>query len=346
MTAAEDKRLLIEELLRERILVLDGAMGTAIQARELTAADFGGEAFEGCNEHLNLTRPDVIEAIHRDHLEAGADIIETNTFGSSALVLAEYPPLQMKAHEISVAAARLARRVADEFSTADRPRFVAGSMGPTTKAISVTGGVTFEELLGTFFDQAQALVEGGVDYLLIETAQDTRNIKAAVMGCRAAFDRLGREVPVAVSGTIEPMGTMLAGQTADALAVSLEHVDLLYLGLNCATGPDFMTDHLRAIAEIAHTRIACVPNAGLPDEDGNYLESPEMIARVLERFVDEGWLNLVGGCCGTTGAHIRALAKMVEGKAARSLPTEHATRVSGLETVEFTEDGGVLFVGV
>jgi 5-methyltetrahydrofolate--homocysteine methyltransferase len=335
----------IREELAKRILCLDGAMGTAIHAFDLSADDFGGEAFEGCNEQLNLTRPDVIEAIHGKHLEAGADIIETNTFGSTSLVLAEYPPLQEQAHEITLVAAQIARRVADRYATTERPRFVAGSMGPTTKAISVTGGVTFEELVATFGEQAEALVEGGVDYLLIETAQDTRNIKAALLGTEEAFARLGRRVPVAVSGTIEPMGTMLAGQTAEALAVSLEHVDLLYLGLNCATGPDFMTDHLRALSELSRTATACVPNAGLPDEDGHYLESPAMIARVLERFVDEGWLNLVGGCCGTTDEHIAELARMVEGKRPRTPPSYDRTFFSGLEAVEAEESNRPLLVG-
>ncbi|MHC4953147.1 MAG: methionine synthase [Planctomycetota bacterium] len=335
----------IAEELSHRILCLDGAMGTAIQARDLAAADFGGEHFDGCNEQLNLTRPDVIEAIHREHLEAGADILETNTFGSTSLVLAEYPPLHEQAHAITLAAAKIARAVADTVSTEDRPRFVAGSMGPTTKAISVTGGVTFEALRETFGDQAQALVEGGVDYLLIETAQDTRNIKAALLGCHAAFERAGRRVPIAVSGTIEAMGTMLAGQTADALAVSVMHEDLLYLGLNCATGPDFMTDHLRAISELAKTRTAVVPNAGLPDEDGNYLETPEMITTVMERFVNHGWLNLVGGCCGTTPAHIRSLAQMVRGKQPRVLPAYRRTLFSGMETVAVEEDTRPLLVG-
>jgi len=335
----------IEQALQQRILCLDGAMGTAIQARDLTAEDFGGEAFDGCNENLNLTRPDVIEAIHRAHLEAGADIIETNTFGSAAIVLAEYPPLHERAHEITLAGATIARRAADALSTAERPRFVAGCMGPTTKAISVTGGVTFDELVRTFGEQAEALVRGGVDYLLIETSQDTRNIKAALIGCHAAFERRGKRVPVAVSGTIEPMGTTLAGQTADALAVSLQHEDLLYLGLNCATGPDFMTDHLRALSELVKTRTACVPNAGLPDEDGHYLESPQMVAGVLERFVDEGWINLVGGCCGTTEAHTAALAAMVAGKPPRSVPSYDRTLLSGLEMVELEEDNRPLLVG-
>ncbi|MHC4958523.1 MAG: homocysteine S-methyltransferase family protein, partial [Planctomycetota bacterium] len=335
----------IRDELGKRILCLDGAMGTAIQAYDLDAADFAGDAFEGCNEQLNLTRPDVIEEIHEKHLAAGADIIETNTFGSTDLVLAEYPPLQEQAHEITLVATQIARRVADRFSTDEQPRFVAGSMGPTTKAISVTGGVTFEQLVATFGGQAAALTEGGADYLLIETAQDTRNIKAALLGAEAAFERLGRRIPVAVSGTIEPMGTMLAGQTAEALAVSLEHVDLLYLGLNCATGPDFMTDHLRALSELCKTATACVPNAGLPDEDGHYLESPAMVSRVLERFCDEGWLNVVGGCCGTTEEHVAELARMIRGKPPRAIPAYDRTFFSGLEAVEAEESNRPLLVG-
>src|SRR5690606_29294252 len=201
---AMERSELLRRLMRERILVLDGAMGTALQAKGLSASDFGGEAFEGCNEHLNLTRPDVIEEIHRGYLEAGADIIETNTFGSTSIVLREYPPLHEKAAEITREGARIARRVADAYSTPGRPRFVAGSMGPTTKAISVTGGVTFEELEEAYFEQARALIEGGVDYLLIETAQDTRNVKAALLGCWRAQEATGVAVPVAVSGTIEP----------------------------------------------------------------------------------------------------------------------------------------------
>ena len=336
---------LLDELLGERVLCLDGAMGTAIQGVNLTATDFGGEAFEGCNENLVLTRPDVIESIHRGYLEAGADIVETNTFGSTSLVLAEYPPLDKKAYEITRAAAEIARRAADALSTKDRPRFVAGAMGPTTKAISVTGGVTFEGLIDTFQDQARALIDGGADYLLIETCQDTRNIKAALLGIDGAFRDAGFEVPVAVSGTIEPMGTMLAGQAVDALVASLMNRKLLYLGLNCATGPEFMTDHIRGLAELAMTRVACVPNAGLPDEDGNYLETPQMIAAVIQRFADHGWLNLVGGCCGTTSPHIRALADVAAKAKPRKIPGYSRTLVSGVEMLEVDEDKRPVIVG-
>ena len=222
---------------------------------------------------------------------------------------------------------------------------MAGSIGPTTKAISVTGGVTFDELVETFTGQARALIEGGADYLLIETCQDTRNIKAAVLGCQAASAALGLAVPIAVSGTIEPTGTMLAGQGVEALHTSLMHLDLLYIGLNCATGPAFMTDHIRALAELARTRVACVPNAGLPDEDGRYLETPRLVAQVIERFVEHGWLNLVGGCCGTGPEHVRALAAAVAGRPPRVVPTWRRSFVSGIDNQEVEESNRPLLVG-
>ncbi|MCW5964726.1 MAG: homocysteine S-methyltransferase family protein, partial [Bryobacterales bacterium] len=267
--------------LKQKILVIDGAMGTMIQERNLGPDDFGGADLEGCNENLVLTRPDVVEEIHLAYLRAGADIVETNTFGATPLVLAEYA-LETKAFDVNFEAARIARKAADALSTADRPRFVAGSMGPTTKAITVTGGVTFPELQQNFYEQAKALWQGGVDILLLETCQDTRNVKAGLL----AIGRLKRELgldrlPVMVSGTIEPMGTMLAGQNAESLWVSIAHQDLLSVGLNCATGPEFMTDHIRTLHEHAHTCISCYPNAGLPNEDGLYLETPESLARQL-----------------------------------------------------------------
>jgi len=336
----------LRELLNERILVIDGAMGTQIQDRALTATDFGGEEFEGCNEYLNLTRPDVIRAIHEDYLKAGADIVETNSFGSTALVLAEYPPLDKQAYAITRRAAELARSAADALSTSEWPRFVAGAMGPTTKAISVTGGVTFKQLIHDFREQARALVDGGADYLLLETSQDTRNIKAGLLGIHQLFDEYGYRIPVAISGTIEPMGTMLGGQTVEALVTSLDHVDLLYFGLNCATGPDFMADHIRAAAQMACCPIACVPNAGLPDENGQYLETAQMISRTLGRFIDAGWLNLVGGCCGTTPVHISALATMVKGLSPRKLPGPPETlNLSGLEHTELDDTSRPMIVG-
>jgi len=333
------------ELLETRIAVLDGAMGTMLQQQHLTAADFGGPALEGCNEHLVKTRPGVVLGIHRAYLEAGADIVETNSFGGTRIVLAEYH-LEEQAHELNRAAAELARRAADEYTTAERPRFVAGSMGPTTKAITVTGGVTFAELRQNFHDQALALVEGGADLLLVETCQDTRNVKAALLGIRDLERALGRKVPVLISGTIEPTGTMLAGQTAEAFWVSIAHFAPLAVGLNCATGPEFMTDHIRTLAEMAACRVSCYPNAGLPDEDGKYLETPDTLAAQLERFVQNGWLNIVGGCCGTTAAHIRALTQMVEGKKPRVVPApQHRAFYAGIDVVEAEESARPLIVG-
>jgi 5-methyltetrahydrofolate--homocysteine methyltransferase len=339
-----ERTRLLEEVLAERILVLDGATGTAIQAHHLTAEDFGGAALEGCNENLVFTRPDVVLDIHRGYLEAGADIIETNTFGGTPIVLAEYG-LQDLAIKQNETAARLARQATAEYSTARRPRFVAGSIGPTTKSISVTGGVTFDELINAFHDQAIGLVTGGADILLVETQLDTRNAKAALIGIWKVFDELSVRVPVMVSGTIEVMGTMLAGQTAEAFAVSLAHAGLLSIGLNCATGPELMTDHVRSIAAIAQTRVSCVPNAGLPDDEGIYLETPETFAATLERFIDHGWLNLVGGCCGTTAAHIRAVAQMVEGKRPRAWQPHHRSLFSGIDFVEASDDQRPLIVG-
>ena len=342
----KDRTLELKNLMQERLLVLDGAMGTMLQQVNLTAQDFGGPALEGCNENLLLTRPDVILEIHRKYYQAGSDIVETNTFGATPLVLAEYG-LQAQTELINKTAAQLAVKAAREFTTAQKPRFVAGSMGPTTKAISVTGGVTFPQLVENFRIQAKALIEGGVDILLIETSQDTRNIKAATLGIRQAFDLLGTTRPLIISGTIEPMGTMLGGQASDALVASLAHLELMAIGLNCATSPEFMTDHIRTIHEMANVPVSCYPNAGLPNEEGSYLETPESLARQIERFVDNGWLNIVGGCCGTTEKHIASIAQMVQGKKPR--PMGHKTKgrcfYTGIELVESTADNRPLIVG-
>nr|WP_279636962.1 methionine synthase [Corallococcus llansteffanensis] len=331
--------------MRERILVLDGAMGTLLQNHTLVAADFGGPEYEGCNEILVLTRPDILEGVHAKYFAAGADVTETDTFGGTPVVLAEFG-LGHKALEINTVAARLALKAAKAAEAKDgRMRWVAGSMGPTTKAISVTGGITFEELSDSFSVQAEGLALGGSDYLLVETAQDTRNVKAALIGIDRAFHRLGWAIPVAVSGTIEPMGTMLAGQSVESLAASLEHTELLYLGLNCATGPDFMTDHIRTLSAMSSFPVSCVPNAGLPDENGQYLESPEMIARSLKRFCDNGWLNVVGGCCGTHVGHIEALAAMVKGLKPRTEVPKPRSSLSGVDYLEVTDEQRPIIVG-
>jgi 5-methyltetrahydrofolate--homocysteine methyltransferase len=335
----------LKELLSERILVLDGAMGTMLQQRDLTASDFGGPALEGCNENLVRTRPDVVLDIHRKYFEAGADIVETNSFGSTPLVLAEYG-LQADALELNKRAAALARQAAEEFSTPGRPRFVAGSVGPTTKAITVTGGVTFEGLQDSYYVQAKGLIEGGSDLLLVETCQDTRNIKAAILAMQKLSKEIGMRIPFVVSVTIEPMGSMLAGQTVEAMWASLRHAHPLAFGMNCATGPEFMTDHIRTLSTITGEFVSCYPNAGLPDEEGKYLETPTSLATQLEKFVNQGWLNLVGGCCGTTEKHIRAITQMVEGKRPRVRPTEaHRAVYSGIETIEADDSTRPLLVG-
>ena len=322
----------LKSALGQRILVLDGAMGTAIQSFNLSPEDFGGAEYEGCNEYLVITRPDVIESIHRGHLAAGADIVETDTFGATAVVLAEYG-LAHEARRLNRVAADLARRAAAAVGTPEKPRFVAGSMGPTTKTISVTGGVTFDELADSYHVQAAGLMEGGADVLLLETGQDTLNIKAGLEGIDRASAELGYEIPVAVQGTVEPMGTLLAGQDVEALYTSLAHRELLWIGINCATGPAFMTDHIRSLAAISRFPVACIPNAGMPDEDGKYNETPEAMAETLGRFIESGWVNLIGGCCGTVNDHVHRLGRAAEGKPPRPLVESRDTRVSGIEAL-------------
>jgi 5-methyltetrahydrofolate--homocysteine methyltransferase len=329
---------------QERILVLDGAMGTMLQARGLGPADFGGPALEGCNEHLNLTRPHVVAEIHAAYLDAGADCISTNSFGCAPYVLAEYG-LAEKCYEISLAAARIARAAADRASRPGRPRFAIGAMGPGTRTILVTGGVSFEEVRAAYHRQALGLIDGGVDALLLETCQDTINVKAAAIGVRQAMAERGLELPLMVSGTIEPTGTMLAGQGVEAFHASLEHLGLFAIGLNCATGPEFMTDHLRSLAQLATARVTVYPNAGLPDEQGHYEETPASLAHKMRRFVDEGWVNLVGGCCGTGPAHIRELAALVRGRPPRRPAASLAPAVSGVEVLYPSEDNRPVLVG-
>jgi 5-methyltetrahydrofolate--homocysteine methyltransferase len=335
----------LRELLSQRILVLDGAMGTMLQQANLTAADFGGVALEGCNENLVRTRPDVVLDIHRNYFDAGSDIVETNSFGGAPIVLAEYG-LAADALELNRLAAELARQAADQASTPGKPKFVAGSMGPTTKAITVTGGVTFEALRQGYYLQAKGLVEGGSDLLLVETCQDTRNIKAALLAIQQLSREIGQQVPVIVSVTIEAMGSMLAGQTIEAMWASLRYAKPLAFGMNCATGPEFMTDHLRTLSQLTGEFVSCYPNAGLPDEGGQYLETPTSLAAQLEKFADHGWLNIVGGGCGTTEQHIRAIAQMVEGKKPRQRPAEaHRAIYSGIETIEAEDSTRPLLVG-
>ncbi|MGE3535940.1 MAG: methionine synthase [Candidatus Tectimicrobiota bacterium] len=334
----------IHELLRERILVLDGAMGTVLQNQQLSAHDFGGAHYEGCNEYLNVTRPDVVQHIYAAYAAAGADIILTNTFGATRIVLAEYD-LQDQVQAINVASARLACQAVAPYQTPDKPRFVAGSLGPQTKTISVTGGITFDEVQEAFRVQVLGLLEGGVDLLLIETAQDTLNLKATVLGARQAMRETGRTVPVMISGTIEAMGTMLGGQSIEALYTSVAHFQPLSIGLNCATGPEFMTDHIRSLAALSMLPVSCHPNAGLPDEEGHYHETPMSLATQLERFIDHGWLNIIGGCCGTTPEHIRVLADMAQSKRPRVPVRTRQIAVSGLDYLPLEDDTRPVIVG-
>ncbi|KOR88932.1 methionine synthase [Paenibacillus solani] len=334
----------LHEVLKERILILDGAMGTMIQQVDLSAEDFGGPELDGCNEMLVIHRPDVIQSIHEQYLEAGADLIETNTFGATSVVLAEYDIPEL-AREINLKAAQLARAAVEKYNTPDHPRYVVGAMGPTTKTLSVTGGVTFAELIESYEEQAIALIEGEVDALLLETSQDTLNVKAGSIGIRQAFEKTGVTLPIMISGTIEPMGTTLAGQNIEAFYVSLEHLNPISIGLNCATGPEFMRDHIRSLSEMSRSAISCYPNAGLPDENGQYHESPESLALKMGAFAEKGWLNIAGGCCGTTPEHIRALKNTMDTFEPRPLTGTHLPALSGIEPVYIEQDNRPYMVG-
>jgi 5-methyltetrahydrofolate--homocysteine methyltransferase len=316
--------------MKEKILIMDGAMGTMLQNANLSADDFGGEELEGCNENLNITRPDVIEKIHQQYLEAGADMIETNTFGATRIVLDEYG-LGEKAYEINKIAAEIAKNAANKYTTLSWPRFVVGSMGPTTKTLSVTGGIAFEELINHYEEQARGLIDGHVDALLLETSQDLLNVKAGFIGIEQAFAKTGVTLPLMISGTIEPMGTTLAGQSIEAFYISIEHMNPISVGLNCATGPEFMQDHIRTLSDLSSIPVSCYPNAGLPDHEGNYHETPESLAHKLEGFASEGWLNVVGGCCGTTPEHIQALSETMRNYQPRRPKDLQLHMVSGIE---------------
>jgi 5-methyltetrahydrofolate--homocysteine methyltransferase len=334
----------LRDALAQRILVLDGATGTGLEALGPSAADFGGEQLFGCNEALNLHAPHLVLALHRNYLNAGSDVIETNTFNGSSIVLAEYG-LAAQCYEANRRAAELAREAAHEYS-AQRRIFVAGSMGPTNKSISITGGVTFEQLAESYRTQAEGLITGGADYLLLETQQDTITIKAALIGLEEGMKRAGRRMPVAVSVTIETNGTMLAGQNIEALYYTLAARDLLYLGINCATGPNLMTDHLRTLAALSHLPTACVPNAGLPNTEGKYDEGPDVFHDYFERFCAEGFVNLIGGCCGSGADHVRALRKVADRHSPRKPAAKSVRRaLAGAEPLRIDEFIRPIFVG-
>jgi 5-methyltetrahydrofolate--homocysteine methyltransferase len=345
MTTFQERQKALADMLDQRVLILDGAMGSMLHQR-ITVADYGGPEYENCCENVLRVRPDIILGIHRAYFEAGADMVETNSFGGHPVTLADFK-LDAHAHELNFKAAQIARQAADEFSTPSKPRFVAGSMGPTTKSISLGGAVTFQELIDGYYRQARALVEGGVDVLLVETCNDTRTVKAALIAIEKLKRELGCAIPLMVSGTIERTGgAMLAGQPADAFVASISHADLFSIGLNCATGPELMIDHIRTVSEMSPFRVSCYPNAGLPDEEGKFPETPASLASQLERFIENGWLNIVGGCCGTTDAHIKAIAQMAENKKPRPLPgRKHRSYYAGIDLVEAEDSNRPLIVG-
>ena len=310
----------------------------------LHAGYFGGPHLDGCNENLVITSPDRISELHRSFLEAGADIIETNSFGSTSVVLAEYG-LERQARELNRISAQLARAEADAFSTRSARVSSPARWARPPRASRSPAASPSISCADSYQEQAEGLIEGGADLLLLETVQDAINCKAGLLGIERAIESTGVPAGIAVSGTIETMGTLLAGQDIEAFYTSLANRDLLWMGLNCATGPDFMTDHLRTLAEISRFPVACVPNAGLPDEEGNYNETPAMLAGKLARFVANGWVNLVGGCCGTTPAHIRALAQMAAGRQRRESSPPRRSIVSGIETLVIDEDTRPVIVG-
>ena len=348
--------------LPQRILVLDGAMGTMIQTYELDEDDFRGERFadhpvplKGNNDLLSLTRPDIIAAIHRTYCEAGADIIETNTFNGTAISQGDYQ-MEPYVRELNFAAARLARMVADAFSARDlhKPRFVAGSLGPTNRTCSISPdvndpgfrNVTFDRLVQAYGEQVEGLLEGGIDLLLVETVFDTLNCKAALFAIRQILQRRRLEVPVMVSGTITDLsGRTLSGQTTEAFWYSVRHANVFSIGLNCALGAKELRPHIEELSRIADTLVSCHPNAGLPNAFGQYDQTPEQMAEILGEFARSGLVNIVGGCCGTTAAHIRAIAAAVEGLPPRPIPTvERFTRLSGLEPL--TIRPGAVFINI
>ena len=347
-----DRLAALRDALAARILVLDGAMGTMIQRHELEERDFRGERFAGSERDLkgnfdllSLTAPQVITEIHQAFLEAGADMVSTNTFNATRTSQADYGTEDL-AHEINVAAAGLARAAVDAMTekTPDRPRFVAGAIGPTNKTTSLSPDVndpgmraiTFDQLKDDYRRSADGLIEGGADLLLVETIFDTLNAKAALYAIEEAFDERGTELPVMISGTITDLaGRTLSGQTVAAFWTSVRHVRPFSVGLNCSFGGRHLQPHVAELARIADTAVSCHPNAGLPNEFGEYNEGPEEAAEVLSELAREGQVNIVGGCCGTTPEHIRVLAEMVEGMSPRAIPElPKALRLSGLEPFE------------
>ncbi|MCW2838773.1 MAG: methionine synthase, partial [Aeromicrobium sp.] len=349
-------------LLKARILVLDGAMGTAIQRDRPDEAGYRGDRFkdwpsdvQGNNDLLTITQPEIIAGIHREYLEAGADLIETNTFNATSISLSDYG-MEELAYELNLESARLARRECDAMTeqTPHKPRYVVGAIGPTSRTASISPDVndpgarniTYDALVEAYLDQANGLVDGGSDVLMIETIFDTLNAKAAIFALETLFEERGRRWPVIISGTItDASGRTLSGQVTEAFWYSVRHVKPLLVGLNCALGAKEMRPYIAEISRVADTFVSCYPNAGLPNAFGEYDEEPDQTAAVVAEFADAGFVNLVGGCCGTTPAHIAAIARDVEGKTPRTpVEASHALRLSGLEPLTVVED--TLFVNV
>jgi 5-methyltetrahydrofolate--homocysteine methyltransferase len=346
--------------LRRRIMVIDGAMGTAIQRDRPDEAGYRGERFiewptalQGNNDLLTLTQPQIIEGIHREYLEAGADILETNTFNSNAISLADYDMHEL-GYELNFAGAALARAVCDEYSTPDKPRYVAGAIGPTTRTASISPdvndpgarNVSYDQLVSAYLEAANGLVDGGADLLIVETIFDSLNAKAAVFAIETLFEQRGRRWPVIISGTItDASGRTLSGQVTEAFWNSIRHAKPIAVGLNCALGAPEMRPYIAEVSRIADTFVSCYPNAGLPNAFGEYDESPECQAGYIAEFAESGLVNLVGGCCGTAPPHIAEIARVVEGVRPREVPRiPVATRLAGLEPLNITDDS--LFVNI
>src|SRR2546425_8140176 len=353
----------IEQLLQTRIAILDGAMGTMIQAHRLDEAGFRGRQFathpsdlKGCNDLVCPPRPELVGAIHRQYLDAGADIIETNTFNSTAISMADYK-LEAHVYDLNLAGARVARKAVDVVMAKDRKRqrFVAGAIGPTNRTASMSPDVnnpafraiTYDELVAAYTEQVRGLMDGGVDVLLCETVFDTLNLKAALFAIDQYFEAKGRRVPVMVSVTItDRSGRTLSGQTVEAFWNSIAHIPLLSVGINCALGAKQMRPYIEELSQIAPVFISCYPNAGLPNAFGGFDETPEIMAADLSEFAASGWLNIVGGCCGTTPAHIKALAEAVRALTPHRRATpEPYTRFSGLEPLTIRPDTNFVNIG-
>ncbi len=351
----------IEQLLMNRILVLDGAMGTMIQRYTLTEEDFRGEQFKnhtcdlkGNNDLLSITRPDIVKAIHREYLDAGADIIETNTFSGTSIAQADYS-LESSVYELNFQSAKIAKDVAIAFSTSDKPRFVAGAIGPTNRTASISPDVdnpafrhiTFDQLKEAYIEQVNALINGGVDLLLVETVFDTLNCKAALFAIEDVFESKGIRIPIMVSGTItDESGRTLSGQTAEAFLNSISHIPLLSVGFNCALGTKAMRPYVRELAKKAPFFVSAYPNAGLPNEMGEYDESPEAMGAQLEDFMQNALVNIVGGCCGTTPEHIAEFVRIAKKYKAREIPElKKAMRLSGLEAVTISQESNFVNIG-